>query len=126
MSPQKVILIVDDEWMLVETISFHIQRAGYETAKAMDGEDGLRQALELKPSLLILDVMLPHLSGWDICRQLRSSPEFGAEVPILMMSARGQPEDRADSLAAGANDFLSKPFGMQDLLAKVRSLLPDD
>jgi DNA-binding response OmpR family regulator len=125
MSAQKEILIVDDEWMLVETISYHLQKAGYKTATAMDGEAGLRRALEIQPSLLILDVMLPHLSGWDVCRALRGSPQFGSQIPILMMSARGQTEDRADSLAAGANDFLSKPFGMQELLTKVQLLLSD-
>lgn len=123
MSEQKAILIVDDEWMLVETIAYHLEKAGYIVHKAMDGESGFKQALGIKPHMIILDVMLPQMSGWQVCRELRQSPDFPQGVPILMMSARGQTEDRFKALEAGANDFLAKPFGMQDLLAQVKTLL---
>jgi DNA-binding response OmpR family regulator len=125
MSAQHAILIVDDEWMLVETIAYHLEKAGYTTLKAMDGETGLKVALENKPLLVILDVMMPHMTGWEVCRALRKTPGFGAQVPIIVMTARGEAADRDKSLAAGANEYLLKPFGMQDLMGVVRELLGD-
>ncbi|RYG67450.1 response regulator [bacterium] len=126
MSEQKAILIVDDEWMLVETISYHLEKAGYRILKAMDGDAGLQTALVEKPDLVVLDLMMPNLSGWDVCRELRKSPDFGPEIPIILMTARGEAEDRSKSLAAGASDYLLKPFGMQDLITKVKVLLGDE
>ncbi len=123
MNFQPTLLIVDDEPLLVETIAFNLEKAGFIVLKAFDGESGLAQALEFKPELMILDVMLPHLSGWDVCRALRSSSSYGQELPILMLTARGAARDREKSFQAGASDYLLKPFAMQELMERIRALL---
>ena len=123
MNLQNTLLIVDDEPLLVETIAFNLEKAGFVVLKAFDGESGLSQALEAKPQLLILDVMLPQLSGWDVCRALRSSSSYGQNVPILMLTARGETRDREKSLAAGASDYMSKPFAMRELVERVEALV---
>ncbi|BCM93049.1 alkaline phosphatase synthesis transcriptional regulatory protein PhoP [Abditibacteriota bacterium] len=123
MNSQNTILIVDDEQLLVETISFNLERAGFLVLKAFDGESGLAQALESKPQLMILDVMLPHLSGWDVCRTLRAASPYGKVLPILMLTARGEARDREKSFAAGASDYMLKPFSMQDLIDRIQTLL---
>ena len=123
MNLQNTLLIVDDEPLLVETIAFNLEKAGFAVLKAFDGESGLAQALEAKPKLLILDVMLPQLSGWDVCRALRSSSPYGQNVPVLMLTARGETRDREKSLAAGASDYMSKPFAMRELIERVEALV---
>lgn len=123
MSVKHTILIVDDEWLLVETIAYNLEMVGFTTLKAYDGESGLLQAREARPRLVILDLMLPHLSGIEVCRTLRQDPQFGVETPILMMTARGEASVRARCLQAGANDLLRKPFAMQDLIGRVQALL---
>lgn len=123
MNSQNTLLIVDDEPLLVETIAFNLEKIGFEVLKAFDGESGLARALEAKPRLLILDVMLPELSGWDVCRALRASSPYGQSVPILMLTARGEARDREKSLAVGANDYMPKPFAMRELIARIEGLL---
>ncbi|RYX81148.1 response regulator [bacterium] len=123
MNSQKTILIVDDEPLLVETIAFNLENKGFAVLKAFDGESGLAQALELKPHLMILDVMLPHLSGWDVCRTLRAASTYGKSLPILMLTARGEARDKEKSMAAGATDYLLKPFSMQELIQRIQTLL---
>lgn len=123
MNFESTVLIVDDEPLLVETIAFNLKKAGFSVLKAFDGESGLKQALEAKPDLVILDVMLPHISGWDVCRALRASLRGQKHLPILMVTARGEAGDRDKSLAAGADDYLLKPFAMQELIGRVQELL---
>src|SRR4028119_612044 len=117
------VLIVDDERMLVETISYNLQKAGFETIAAFDGESALKQARENKPDLIVLDVMLPKISGWEVCRALRHDPENRTAAPILMLTARGEESDKVIGLELGADDYLVKPFGMRELIARVRALL---
>ncbi len=117
------VLIVDDERMLVETISYNLQKAGFDTISAFDGETALQQAREHKPDLIVLDVMLPKISGWEVCRALRQDPDLPAGVPVLMLTARGEESDKVLGLELGADDYLVKPFGMRELVARVRALL---
>lgn len=117
------VLIVDDERMLVETIDYNLVKAGFSTLTAFDGESALHQARDNKPDLVILDVMLPKVSGWEICRALRQDPEFRTSAPILMLTARGEESDKVIGLELGADDYLVKPFSMRELVARVRALL---
>ncbi|MDF2441572.1 MAG: two-component system, OmpR family, alkaline phosphatase synthesis response regulator PhoP [Abditibacteriota bacterium] len=117
------ILIVDDERMLVETIEFNLQKAGFETVVAFDGESALAQARTHQPQLVILDLMLPKISGWEVCRALRQDPEYRLSGPILMLTARGEESDKVIGLELGADDYMVKPFGMRELVARVRALL---
>jgi DNA-binding response OmpR family regulator len=123
MSVQETVLIVDDEEILLETIAFNLEKSGFKTLKASDGNSGLALALQEKPSLVILDVMLPGMTGWDICRALRESPEFPKNTPIIMLTARSAGSDRAKGYDAGADDYLIKPFVMKELIDHVRLLL---
>jgi DNA-binding response OmpR family regulator len=117
------ILIVDDERMLVETISYNLQKEGFEVVTAHDGETALAQAKSFQPQLVILDLMLPKISGWEVCRALRQNPEYRLDAPILMLTARGEEADKVLGLELGADDYLVKPFGMRELVARVRALL---
>ena len=117
------ILIVDDERMLVETISYNLQKEGFTIATAHDGESALQQVKAVSPQLVILDLMLPKISGWEVCRALRQNPEYQIDVPILMLTARGEEADKVLGLELGADDYLVKPFGMRELVARVRALL---
>ena len=117
------ILIVDDERLLVETIAYNLQKAGFEIVTAFDGESALTQAKTHLPQLIILDLMLPKISGWEVCRALRQDPAFRHGVPILMLTARGEEADKVVGLEMGADDYMVKPFGMRELVARVRALL---
>src|SRR4028118_835825 len=117
------VLIVDDERMLVETIDYNLIKSGFDTFSAFDGESALSQVRDGKPDLIILDVMLPKISGWEVCRALRSDPDFSTQSPILMLTARGEESDKVIGLELGADDYLVKPFSMRELVARVRALL---
>ncbi len=113
------ILIVEDEPNLLAALQYTLKQEGYIALTATDGEAGLRMASRLSPDLVILDVMLPSLDGFEVCRILRR--ESG--VPILMLTARGEEVDRVVGLELGADDYVTKPFSMRELLARVRNLL---
>jgi DNA-binding response OmpR family regulator len=117
------VLIVDDERILVETITINLQKAGFEVVSAFDGESALAQARAERPDLIVLDVMLPKVSGWEVCRALRTDPEFRTSAPVLMLTARGEESDKVIGLELGADDYLVKPFSMRELVARVRALL---
>ncbi|MBW3636471.1 MAG: response regulator transcription factor [Armatimonadetes bacterium] len=117
------ILIVDDERMLVETISYNLEKEGFTVVSAHDGETALQLARDVRPHLVILDLMLPKVSGWEVCRALRQSAEHKLDAPILMLTARGEEADKVLGLELGADDYLVKPFGMRELMARVRALL---
>jgi two-component system, OmpR family, phosphate regulon response regulator PhoB len=116
------VLIVEDEEIIRETVILALTDEGYDLLSAVDGRTGLEllQANENSLDLVILDVMLPHLNGLDICRILRRR---GNQVPILMLSARGAETDRVVGLEVGADDYLTKPFGMRELIARCRALM---
>jgi two-component system phosphate regulon response regulator PhoB len=116
------ILIVEDEPSLVEVLSYNLQREGYEVAVAKEGREGLRKAQMQLPDLVILDLMLPGLSGLDICRELRAAPRT-AGMSILMLTAKGEETDQVVGFAVGADDYVTKPFSVKVLLQRIKVLL---
>jgi two-component system alkaline phosphatase synthesis response regulator PhoP len=114
------ILLVEDELGLVLTIADRLRSEGYQVVTATDGHEGFEKASTEPFDLLILDIMLPRKSGFDVCRELR---EQGFSMPILMLTARGQTADKVLGLKTGADDYLTKPFDMLELLARIEALL---
>ena len=115
---KKTVLIVEDEKNIVDIVRFNLQREGYETLEAYDGETGLALAREKKPDLILLDVMLPRMIGFDVCRALRES---GDDVPILILTAREEEDDKILGLEIGADDYITKPFSIRELMARVKA-----
>ena len=113
------LLIVEDEPTLLETLKYNLERQGYEVVTASDGVQALSTAREEKPDLVILDVMLPGLDGFEVCRILRQE----MSLPILMLTAKDEEVDKIVGLEVGADDYLTKPFSMRELLARVRAHL---
>lgn len=116
------ILIVDDEPDIVELISYNLEREGFATAKAYDGGEALSKVRIEKPDLLILDLMLPGVSGLDICKKIRANPET-ADLPIIMLTAKADEVDKIIGLEIGADDYMTKPFSVKELIARVRTVL---
>lgn len=112
------ILIVEDERAIVEILKFNLQREGYETMEALDGETGLELARSQDPDIILLDVMLPRMNGFDVCAALRQG---GSAVPIIMLTAREEESDKVFGLESGADDYMTKPFSMRELLARVKA-----
>ena len=118
----RTILVVDDEDVLVETLAYNLEQAGYRVVTAADGSSALEAAHSELPDLIILDIMLPGMDGLEVCRQLRR--ENGtATTPIVMLTAKGDEIDKVVGLEVGADDYITKPFGRRELLARVRALL---
>ena len=113
---QKTILIVEDEKNIVDILRFNLQREGYRTVEAYDGADGLEKARKENPDLILLDVMLPKMIGFDVCRTLR---EEGNNVPVIILTAREEEADKVSGLEIGADDYITKPFSMRELIARV-------
>lgn len=116
-----LVLVVDDEPNIRETISFILQMEGFRVATAEDGESGLAEITRLRPPLVLLDAMMPRRDGFEVCRAVRSDPSL-ARVKIVMVTALGQQADRERAMAAGADHYLTKPFDEDELLALLRSL----
>ena len=116
----KTVLIVEDERAIVEILKFNLKREGYDTLEALDGEAGLELARTEDPDLILLDVMLPKMNGFDICKNLR---EAGSSVPIIMLTAREEETDKVFGLEAGADDYMTKPFSPSELVARVKAHL---
>jgi DNA-binding response OmpR family regulator len=114
------ILVVDDEPAILRGLADNLKRELHDVLTAADGEIGYRLVKEKKPDLVILDLMLPKLSGYEVCRQMRAE---GITTPILMLTARGEETDRVVGLDMGADDYVTKPFSVRELLARVRALL---
>lgn len=114
------ILVVDDEIYIVHILDFSLGMEGYEVLTALDGEQALEKARAEHPDLIVLDIMMPKLDGYAVCAELR---RLANPVPILMLTAKGQVEDRVQGLDAGADDYLVKPFSTEELLARVRAML---
>lgn len=114
------ILVVDDEPTLSEVISYNLRQAGYVTVTAADADEALRIFKEEKPDLILLDVMLPQGSGFDVCRLIRQQ---GSNVPIIMLTARIAESDRVLGFELGADDYILKPFATRELIARVKALL---
>ncbi|MCX7824889.1 MAG: response regulator [Verrucomicrobiae bacterium] len=120
--PQKTILIVEDETDVSRLLEYHLRRRGYQTTVAADGLDGLNTALRHPPDLILLDLMLPKMHGFEVCRLLKRSP-LTRRVPILVLSAMSGTQDKLMGFDLGAEDYMTKPFEMAELLARVQALL---
>lgn len=119
LSVVKTVLIVEDEKPIAEIIKFNLEKEGYKVIVAHDGEEGLHKAITLGPDLILLDVMLPKMDGFQVCRKLRET----SSVPILMLTAKEEEVDKVLGLEMGADDYITKPFGMRELLARVKANL---
>lgn len=119
---RKRILVVDDEIYIVHILEFTLTMEGYEVITAADGEEALRKVEEDRPDLVVLDIMMPRMDGYEVCRLLRDDEET-KELPVILLSAKGRPIDRETGLEVGANDYIVKPFSPRRLLEKIRDLL---
>lgn len=115
-------LIIEDETAIATLLEYNLGKEGFETAIATDGEEGLLKVEETKPDIVILDWMLPKVSGIEVCRRLRSSTDT-RNIPIIMLTARSEESDRIRGLETGADDYLTKPFSTAELVARVRAVL---
>src|SRR5262245_60888578 len=113
------ILVVDDEQPILQSVCYSLAKEGYKTLTARDAEEALQVSRAEKPDLIILDLMLPTASGFDFCRMIRRD----SAVPIIMLTARNEETDRVVGLELGADDYLTKPFSMRELMARVKSVL---
>lgn len=112
-------MIIDDDDKLVEAIELYLGRAGYDIVTATDGLQGMQQMYSQRPDLIILDVMMPTMDGWETCRRIREI----SDVPVIMLTARGQETDRVMGLKLGADDYVAKPFSLKELEARVEAVL---
>ena len=117
-----LVLVVEDEAALATMLRYNLEKQGYRVEEAADGQEALLRVAEAKPDLVLLDWMLPTLSGIEVCRQLRRRPAT-RELPIIMVTARTEDQDAVRGLNTGADDYITKPFNMEALLARVRALL---
>ena len=113
------ILIIEDEENILEAVKYTLTQEGYDVFTSVDGEDGLEKAQEIKPDLVLLDVMLPKMDGFEVCRILRKD----LEMPVFMISAKAEEIDRVVGLEMGADDYITKPFSMRELVVRVRNSL---
>ncbi|MEN5168078.1 phosphate regulon transcriptional regulator PhoB [Brevundimonas pondensis] len=119
---QPYILVMEDEDALATLLQYNLEKEGYDVTVAADGEEGLLQVDERLPDLVLLDWMLPKLSGIEVCRRLRGRAET-RNLPIIMLTARGEETDRVRGLDTGADDYMTKPFSMTELTARIRAVL---
>jgi two-component system alkaline phosphatase synthesis response regulator PhoP len=115
----ETVLVVDDERNIHELARMYLEQDGYQVAVARDGAEALRQIQALRPALVVLDLMLPEVDGWEVCRRVRAS----SDLPILMLTARDDDVDKIVGLEMGADDYLTKPFNPRELVARVRAVL---
>lgn len=113
------ILVVDDEPSVTDLLAYNLRKAHFEVSIAADGSEALRLAVESKPDLILLDLMIPEVDGLDVCRELRRT----SNVPIIMITARGEEMDRVVGLELGADDYVAKPFSMRELMARIKAVL---
>jgi phosphate regulon transcriptional regulator PhoB len=121
MSPTRILIIEDDK-DIVELVRYYLAHEGYQESAVADGATGLAQVRKLPPDVLLLDLMLPKLSGLEVCKEIRRDPSLN-RLPILMVTARGEEADRVVGLEMGADDYVTKPFSPRELVARVKALL---
>jgi DNA-binding response OmpR family regulator len=122
MSEQAVVLVADDDPDILQLVTLRLEGAGYRVVQAVDGDEALRLAQESKPDLAVLDVTMPKLTGYDVTRALREH-DATRDIPVILLTARVQDTDFEEGYAAGADDYLTKPFSPEDLAARVGALL---
>jgi two-component system phosphate regulon response regulator PhoB len=120
-APRLRILIIEDERGLTDVLEYNLKREGYETVVSHDGQEGLRKAQTLLPDLILLDIMLPGLSGLDICRELRGG-ERTRHIPIILLTAKAEETDQVVGFSLGADDYVTKPFSIKILLQRIKAL----
>jgi DNA-binding response OmpR family regulator len=113
------ILLVDDEVLITDSLSYSLQREGFEVRSVIDGAQALKSIPEFEPDLIVLDLILPDMSGFEVCRRLRAT----TNTPVIMLTARSEEIDRVLGLEVGADDYLAKPFSFRELLARIRATL---
>jgi len=116
---KETILVVDDEANIIELAKMYLQNEGYVVESARDGKEALTKVKSLQPALVVLDLMLPEVDGWEVCRKVRAD----SDVPIIMLTARSDDVDKIVGLELGADDYLTKPFNPRELVARVRAVL---
>ena len=122
MSNKPLVLCIDDEQNILELLSFNLEASGYDTVTATSGTAGLEQAVSKSPALILLDLMLPDMDGTEVCRQLKAGPTT-ASIPIIMLTAKDSEVDKILGLELGADDYITKPFSVRELIARVKALL---
>ncbi len=115
----ELVLVVDDEKTLVKALSFNLEKEGFRVEQAYDGEEALQKVFAIKPDIVVLDLMLPELDGFEVCRRIRKK----LEIPIIMLTARGEDIDKVLGLELGADDYLTKPFNSRELVARIKAIL---
>lgn len=116
------VLVVDDEPNIVLSLEFLLKQVGYEVRVARDGEAALEAIAQVKPGLVLLDVMMPKRDGFDVCQTIRANPDW-ADIRIIMLTAKGREVEREKGLALGADEYVTKPFSTREVVEKVRQLL---
>ena len=124
---QRLILVVEDEKPILDILQFNLEKEGYKVVTAMDGESAVSMAFQVNPDLILLDVMLPRLDGFEVCKSIRTR----SDVPIIMLTAKGEEVDKILGLEIGADDYITKPFSMRELSARIkanmcRSIVPEN
>jgi DNA-binding response OmpR family regulator len=122
---RKRILVVDDEIYIVHILEFSLTMEGYDVLTASDGEEALKIIDAERPDLVVLDIMMPKLDGYEVCHRLRENGVF-QNLPVILLSAKGRPVDREAGLQAGADDYITKPFSPRKLVEKIRALLDQE
>jgi len=116
------ILVVDDEVYIVHILDFSLRMEGYEVLTALDGEQALEKVKSERPDLIVLDIMMPKLDGYDTCKRLKASPDT-RDIPVILLSAKGRNVDQRMGFEAGADDYITKPFSPRKLVEKINSIL---
>lgn len=115
----ELVLVVDDEKTLVKALSFNLEKEGFRVEQAYDGEEALQKVFDLKPDIVVLDLMLPEVDGFEVCRRIRKK----LDIPIIMLTARSEDIDKVLGLELGADDYLTKPFNSRELVARIKAIL---
>ena len=121
----KKIFIIEDELDFLSTLRERLEFEGFEVATAVDGEEALRKIPEEKPDLILLDIMLPEMNGYQVCRELKSNPETES-IPVVVVTAKSQESDKFWAKETGADDYVTKPFEMEELLQKIQDNLQEN
>ena len=116
------IFIIEDETSIIQLVQHNLEKEGFVVSSSTNGNDGLKELKKFEPNLLLLDWMLPDLSGIDVCKSLRRDKNF-KNLPIIMLTAKGEEEDKVKGLESGVDDYITKPFGFNELMARIKALL---